>query len=32
MQIYQINTNSLHVLAESDDEVEIPPVPLLLMK
>ena len=32
MQIYQINANSLCVLAESDAEVEIPPVPLLLKK
>ena len=32
MQIYQINANSLRVLAESDAEVEIPPVPLLLKK
>ena len=32
MQIYQINANSLRVLAELDAEVEIPPVPLLLKK
>ena len=32
MQIYQINANSLRVLAELDAKVEIPPVPLLLKK
>ena len=32
MQIYQINANSLCVLAELDAKVEIPPVPLLPKK